>query len=74
MQVRTFFRIMADSLFVKNPLCRAIFALIKFCKEQRYYGLKELKFYQKMPLNNIQQNGIYQKKFIFNSNIKTGVD
>ena len=74
MQVRTFFRIMADSLFLNNPVYRTIVSLVKFCNEQRYYYQKELKFYQKKPLNNIQSNGVYQKKFIFDSKLKTGVD
>lgn len=74
MQVRTFFRIMADNLFVNNPLSRAIVALVKFCKEQSYYGRKELKFYQKMPLNNVQSDSVYHKKFIFDSKLRSGVD
>jgi len=74
MQVRTFFRIMADSLLLNNPIYRTIASLVKFCNEQRYYYQKELKFYPKRPLNNIQGNGVYQKKFIFDSKLKTGVD
>ena len=74
MQGRTFFRIMIDNLFVNNALCKAIFALVNFCKEQSYYGQKELKFLKKMPLNKIEQNSVYDKRFIFNSNPNSGVN
>ena len=74
MQGRTFFRIMLDNLFVNNPLCKAIVALVNFCNEQNYYNRKELKFLNKMPLNNIQQDNSYQNKFIFKAKHKTGVD
>ena len=74
MQVRTFFRIMADSLFLNNPFCRTIITLVNFCKEQCRFVRNELKFSKKMPLNHVQGNGVYQKKFIFDSTLKTGVD
>ena len=74
MQGRTFLRIMLDNLFVNNALCKAISALVNFCNEQNYYNRKELKFLKKMPLNKVEQDSIYQKRFIFNSTHKTGVD
>lgn len=67
MQGRTFFRIMADNLFVKNAFCKAIGALVNFCNEQSYYGRKELKFLKKMPLKNIEQDSVYKPRFIFKS-------
>ena len=42
--------------------------------KQNYYGKKELKFLKKMPLNNIERPKKYDKRFIFNSNPKTGVN
>ena len=74
MQGRTFFRIMADSLFVNNAFCKALSALVNFCNEQRYFNKKELKFLKKMPLNNIEKDSSYKTKFIFNSVHKSGVD
>ena len=61
MQARTFFRIMIDNLFVNNALSKALFACINFFKEQSYYNKKELKFLNKMPLNNIEKSNIYKK-------------
>lgn len=74
MQIRTFLRIMADSLFINNPFCRTIIALVNFCKEQCGIMNNELKFSKKMPLTHAQGNGAYQKRFIFDSTLKTGVD
>ena len=74
MRARTFLRIMLDNLFVNNVLCRTIQALVNFCNEQSYYNSNELKFLKKMPLSKTEQKTYYQKKFIFNSNHKTGVD
>ena len=72
MQGRTFFRIMIDNLLVNNALCRALSAFVNFCNEQRYYNKKELKFLKKMPLNNIKDNSVYSKKFIFNNTKHSG--
>ena len=74
MHGRTFFRIMVDNLFINNPIAKAILGLVNFCNEQNYYGKKELKFLKKMPLNNIERPKKYDKRFIFNSNPKTGVN
>lgn len=74
MHGRTFLRIMLDNLFINNAFCKAILALVNFCNEQRYYNNRELKFLKNIPLNKEEQKTIYQKKFIFNSNHKTGVD
>ena len=74
MQGRTFLRIMLDNLFVNNAFCKAISALVNFCNEQSYYNRKELKFLNKMPLDKVEQDSVYQKRFIFNSAHKTGVD
>jgi len=74
MQGRTFFRIMADNLFVNNAFCKALVSLVNFCNEQRYFAPKKLKFLKKMPLNNIEQDSAYKKRFIFNSTHQSGVD
>ena len=74
MRGRTFFRIMIDNLFINNALCKALSALVNFCNEQSYYGRKKLKFIEKMPLNNIQQDSVYKNRFIFNSTQHSGVD
>lgn len=74
MRGRTFFRIMIESLFVNNALCKALSALVNFCNEQSYYSRKELKFLNKMPLNKVKQDSVYKNRFIFNSTQHTGVD
>ena len=74
MQGRTFFRIMADNLFVNNPICKAMSALVNFCNEQRYCAHQELKFLEKMPLNNISKDSVYKNRFIFDPTQKSGVD
>ena len=66
MQGFTFFRIMFDTLFLKNPLCRAIAAIVKFCNEQSILGINKLKFSEKMPFNKTGQTYSYKTKFIFN--------
>ena len=73
MRGRTFLRIMMDNLFINNALCKAIFALINFCKEQSYYGHNELKFLKNMPLNKMEEKYSYKNKFIFKSNHNSGV-
>lgn len=72
MQVRTFLRIMFNNLFIDNAFCKALSSLVNFCNEQRYYNRKELKFLEKMPLNNVKDNNPYSKKFIFNSTKNSG--
>ena len=74
MQGRTFFRIMIDNLFVNNAIGKTIFALVKFCNEQSFYGKKELKFLQKMPLNKTIEKNKYDNRFLFNSNPKIGAN
>ncbi len=66
MHGRTFFRIMLDSLFVNNSFVKTIESFVKFCNEQRYYSQNELKFSDKMPLNNIVKDN-YKNKYVFNS-------
>ena len=73
MNGRTFFRIMFDNLFINNPLSKAITSLVNFCNEQNFYNNKKLKFLEKMPLTKIEQTNSYNKRFIFNSNPKSGV-
>ena len=65
MQNRTFCRKMLDIIF-NNAFMKAIVSLVNFCNELRYYNRKELKFFRKMPLNNIQDE-YYKNKFVFNS-------
>ena len=74
MSGRTFFRIMIDNLFINNALSKAIVALVNFCNEQSVYGIKKLKFSKKIPLNNTEQDSIYNKRFIFNSNQTSGAN
>ena len=74
MQKRTFIRIMIENLFINNAISKTIAALIKFCNEQSYYGKKELKFLQKMPLNRTEQVKKYDERFLFNSNPKIGAN
>ena len=74
MRGRTFLRIMLDNLFVNNALSKALSALVNFCNEQGLISQKKLKFSQKMPLNNIQNDGVYQKKFLFTNIQNSGVD
>ena len=74
MRGRTFFRIMMDNLFVNNVLCKALLSLVNFCNEQTYYGQKKLKFLKKMPLNNIKDNNLYDKRFIFSNTRNSGVN
>ena len=72
MQGRTFFRIMTDNLFVNNPICKTIAALVKFCNEQSTFGTKELKFSKKMPFNRTVQTYEYKNRFIFDSKQASG--
>jgi hypothetical protein len=65
MQGRTFLRTMLD-IFFNNVIVRTITSFVNFCKEQRYYHKKELKFLKKMPLNNNMSHEEIQKtKFLF---------
>ena len=74
MSGRTFLRIMIENLFVNNAICKALSNFINFCNEQSYYNNKKLKFLEKMPLNKLEDNNnYYNKRFIFNSNNKSGV-
>lgn len=40
-------------IFLDNAMVKAIASVVNFCKEQRYYGSRELKFLKNMPINNI---------------------
>ena len=40
-------------IFLENAVVKAIVSVVNFCKEQRYYGSRELKFLKNMPINNI---------------------
>ena len=72
MQGRTFFRIMLDNLFINNPLCRTIVALVNFCNEQTSYNPKTLKFSEKMPFNKKEKTVAYKTRFIFDSSRANG--
>ena len=74
MRGRIFFRVMLDNLFVNNAFCRTLQALVNFCNEQSYYGQKKLKFLENMPLNKTEHKNVYDKRFILNSNLKSGVN
>ena len=74
MQGRTFFRIMIDSLFVNNPICKAICTLINFCNNSVFYDKKKLKFLKNMPLTKTEPVSDYKKRFVFDSSCVYGVD
>ena len=74
MRGRTFFRIMIDNLFINNTLAKSISALVKFCNEQSLYGIKNLKFFQNLPLKKLEQPKKYNKRFIFSSETKPGAN
>ena len=73
MQGLTFIRTTFEILF-NNPLCKTIASFVNFCNEQRYYNQKELKFLNKMPINNIKSKYI-NNKFVFDAHkaIKSGL-
>lgn len=74
MHGRTFFRIMIDTLFVNNPVGKALSYLVNFCNNYAFYNRKKLKFLQKMPLGNKETLYSYNKKFIFNSSNLSGAN
>ena len=74
MRGRTFLRIMLDHLFINNVFSKTINALVNFCNEQGLITQKKLKFSQKMTLNNIEKNSVYQKKFLFTNIENNGVN
>ena len=75
MQGRTFFRILIDNLFVKNPIGRMIIALVNFCNNLTAYNGKNLKFLKNMPLYNSKvTESSYKKRFIFDSSNSYGVN
>ncbi len=53
MQKRTFIRTMLD-IFLDNAIARTIASLVNFCKEQRYYGSRKLKFFKNMPISKVE--------------------
>jgi hypothetical protein len=67
MQSRTFFRTMLDILF-NNSFFKAVNSYVKFCNEQRYYNDRELKFFENVPINNLEHNPFTQNKFVFKVN------
>ena len=74
MQGRTFLRIMLDSLFVNNPLCKAISCVVNFCNEQDIYNQKKLKFSKNMPLINNRKPTAYENRFIFANKYNSSTD
>ena len=74
MSGRTFLRIMLDNLFINNALSKSLITLVNFCKEQSYFNGKSLKFLKKMPLNKIENEGVYKTKFIFNNTQNYGAN
>ncbi len=63
MQGRTFYRTMLD-IFLNNVIVKSITSVVNFCKEQRYYSRKELKFFQNVPINNVKVDK-YDNRFLF---------
>ena len=74
MRGRTFIRIMFDNLFVNNAFCKALSSLVNFCNEQQFFQAKKLKFSQNMPLNKIEKDSVYQKKYLFTNIKDSGVN
>lgn len=74
MQGRTFFRIMIDSLFVNNPIGKAVSVLVNFCNNSVIYNKRNLKFLKKMPLTYSKPESGYKKRFVFDSSNICGVD
>jgi len=62
MQNITFLRTSLDKLF-NNAIVRTIASVVNFCKEQSGLYNNELKFSQKLPLNNI----VKQKHICYNN-------
>ena len=68
MQIRSFLRIMFDSLYFNNCLFNSIKEFITYCNKSPFYDKKKLKFLEKMPLNNIKtQKNNYNTKNEFSS-------
>ena len=74
MHGRTFFRIMIDTLFVNNPIGKALETLVNFCNNYAFYNHKKLKFLKKMPLDRKETLYNYNKKFIFDSSNLSGAN
>ena len=69
MQNRIFLRTMLERFF-DSVAIKAAVSFVKFCKEQGYFMRKELKFYKKMPLNNIEVEQKFDNRYIFNGKLK----
>ena len=65
---------MIDNLFINNPICKTIIALVNFCNEFTYLGQRKLKFLKKMPLNKKEDTTMYSNRFIFDSTKISGVN
>ena len=63
---------MIDSLFVNNPVGKAISVLVNFCNNSTIYNKKNLKFLKKMPLSKVETDINYKKRFIFDSSYVCG--
>lgn len=74
MQHRTFLRIMMDNLILNNPFYKAVMSFVKFCNEQTYFGGKNLKFLENVPLNNNVVQKTTHNRFIFDSTKLNGVN
>ena len=73
MQGRTFLRTMLDNIFIKNPFCKTVIALVNFCNEQCGFNKKNLKFSEKMPFNSLKTKTYdYKTRFIFDSSKASG--
>ena len=74
MHKRTFFRILTDNIFINNPFCRALIALVNFCKEYSENCSPKLKFLEKMPLKRKETVNCYKNRFVFDSSKMYGVN
>ena len=57
-------------ILIKNTIVKSIVSFVNFCNEQRYYNNHELKFFKKMPINNISKEDIYKNKFLFTNSME----
>lgn len=75
MQGRTFFRILIDNLFVKNPIGKTVIGVVNFCNNFAGCKTNNLKFLKNMPLYNSRvSEASYKKRFIFDSSNSYGVN
>lgn len=71
---RTFFRIMIDSLFVNNPIFKAIATFINLCNNSVVSNCDNLKFSKNIPLNKKEAESSIDRRFVFAKTGNLGVN